>query len=457
MDDVALGREILARGLLPREVLARAYRERRPGESLTDALIARGLLPAATLAGLLAPAGDTPEPEAETARLAPGEVARLLADAPAVADPDDTSTERLAPGYVSGVLAEPAAPALPPPAAPPSPASPAPAPPPGLADAGGFGLSPGARLPRGLAPGRTFGAYRIEAELGRGGMGVVFRAHDATAGHQVALKVTLGEVGTRQRERFLREGRITASLDHPNILKVYAAGEAEGTLFLAYELVEGARSLKEAFAERDLPARVTLVRDAAEALGHAHARGVVHRDVKPDNLLVDAQGRLRVADFGLAGSQSLGRMTRTGAQIGTPAYMAPEQVRGQRERIGPPADVWALGVVLYEALTGERPFRGPTLTELYDQILAARPTPPGAGRPQVPADLEAICLQALAPQPSRRYRDAAALARDLERAREGRRVHARGRGLLDRLRRPDPGGPGALLLLGTLWPGYPAW
>src|SRR5690606_23896914 len=143
-------------------------------------------------------------------------------------------------------------------------------------------------------------------------------------------------------------------------------------------------------AERDLRGRLELLRDAARALGHAHAQGVIHRDVKPDNILVDGQGNARVADFGLAGSRDLTRMTRSGAQIGTPAYMAPEQVRAQRDRQGPATDVWALGAILYEALTGERPFTGSSLHELFERILTGRFEPPHRRCPdrEIPRELE---------------------------------------------------------------------
>ncbi len=273
------------------------------------------------------------------------------------------------------------------------------------------------RLPQ---AGQRFGPYEVVALLGRGGMGAVFRARDAAASRDVALKVILDEVDEQRRERFRREGEVTARLTHPGVVRVHTAGESDGLLYLCYELVEGARPLTAAFAERDLPARVGLVRDAALALAHAHAQGVVHRDVKPDNLLVDALGRVRVADFGLAAARDLSRLTQTGAFVGTPTHMAPEQFLATRSGPpGPPADVWSLGVILYQALTCALPFEGATLLELGAQIVEAQPVAPRRRAPGVSPALEAVCLAALAKEPELRYPDAGAFAEDLERALAG--------------------------------------
>ncbi|MBX3468809.1 MAG: SUMF1/EgtB/PvdO family nonheme iron enzyme [Planctomycetes bacterium] len=289
-------------------------------------------------------------------------------------------------------------------------------------DHGSWALTPDAApapraagLPAGLRE-----AYEVEGELGRGAMGVVLRARERGTGRRVALKLVVAAGGrvdparaARTRERFRREGEITASLRHPGIVRVHAAGEAEGVPFLAYELVEGSRTLEDVLGrggEPDLARRVALVRDVARALGHAHARGVVHRDVKPSNVLIDAEGRVRVADFGLALAQGLERLTATGAAVGTPYYMAPEQVAGQRDAYGPPTDVWALGVLLYQAATGRLPFDGETLTELTGKILSGRHPAPGGPA----AGLAPVVARALRVAPGERHPDGEAFAQDLD-------------------------------------------
>jgi formylglycine-generating enzyme required for sulfatase activity len=275
--------------------------------------------------------------------------------------------------------------------------------------------------------GERFGAFEVLQELGQGGMGSVYRVREVHSGRELALKVVSAHgVSTAARERFVREGQLMAELRHPGVLKVHSAGEVSGRQFLACALVRGALGLTSAWEERDLDTRVGWLRDAAEALGYAHARGIVHRDVKPDNLLVDAQGKLIVADFGLAYSAAAERLTLSGAFMGTPFYMAPEQVTGDRGVMGPPTDVWALGVILYTALTGELPFAARGVAQVSTRILFRAPTPPRRVNPNAPRPLAAICLKALEKKPDRRYPDGAALAADLERALAGEPVHAKG-------------------------------
>ena len=275
--------------------------------------------------------------------------------------------------------------------------------------------------------GRVFdGRYQLLYPLGVGGMGEVWRAGDVGAGREVAIKLLKAdERDAAALARFRREGEATASLDHPGILRVHASGVApDGQAFIVYELVDRARSLADLFGEVDLRRRVELLRDAARGLGHAHARGVVHRDVKPDNVLVDPEGRVRVADFGLALVPGRERLTQTGALMGTPSYMAPEQACGERARIGPWTDVWSLGVMLYEALTGEVPFQAGSLVQLIAQITSKPPLPPRQRASSTPPELEAVCLRALRQSPEERHPHAQAFADDLAAWLEGRPIAA---------------------------------
>lgn len=258
-------------------------------------------------------------------------------------------------------------------------------------------------------------------------MGVVYVARDQGTGRRVALKLIQGDVDARRLERFRREGELTARLRHPGVVGVHSAGTWEGRPYLAYELVEGARTLDQAFKERELVERVELVRDTALALGAAHELGIMHRDIKPDNILVDGEGRVRVADFGLATAQDLEALTKTGAVVGTPVYMAPEKFVAGTAR-GPNLDVWSLGVVLYEAICDELPFFAKTVPDLVKALMAP-PKRPREVRPDTPPDLEAICLRALSHEIEERYADANALAADLDRFLKGEAVEAAGAGL----------------------------
>src|SRR5437773_948653 len=207
--------------------------------------------------------------------------------------------------------------------------------------------------------GTELAGYRIESLLGRGGMGVVYRAHDLALDRHVALKLLAPEFAgdVRFRERFLRESRLAASLDHPAIIPIYDAGEVAGQLYIAMRLVEGT-DLKRLLAESGPlePGRALgLLEQVAEALDEAHERGLVHRDVKPSNVLVDERGHCYLADFGLSRRLAERDDPSRGRTVGTADYVAPEQIRG--EEVGPAADVYSLGCVLYECLTGGPPFR----------------------------------------------------------------------------------------------------
>jgi len=282
-------------------------------------------------------------------------------------------------------------------------------------------LSPSAGPGSGFAAGRDPAGfvdhYELLEELGRGGMGTVHRARDTQTGREVAIKRILPHVPSRTlKERFGREGELAARLSHPGILRIHAAGAtAGGGGYLVCELVVGAQNFLRGVEELPFEERIARLADAAEALGSAHQEGVVHRDVKPDNLLIGSDGRVRVADFGLAAAADMERLTQTGVPIGTPSYMAPEQVGGERD-MGPPVDVWALGVILYQLLTRTRPFAGETTIGLFVEIRAAEPILPRKHDPEVSRPLEAICLKALAREPQDRYPDGLAMAADLRRA-----------------------------------------
>jgi serine/threonine protein kinase len=264
--------------------------------------------------------------------------------------------------------------------------------------------------------------YEVLGTLGRGAAGVVFRGRERATGREVALKCLLS-MDERSRARFAREGHVAASLNHPGILKVHRVGTLDGHPCLAYELVPGARPLDEAFSEQPLEARLELLVDAGDALGHAHEAGLVHRDVKGANLLVDEDGRLRVADFGLATGASLDRLTCTGAIVGTPLCMAPEQIRGEAPTAA--TDVWALGVLLYEALTGGEPFAGhETLMTLSAAVLAGNLTPPTERVALDPA-LEAICLRALSLEARARHPNGTEFAEALRSYARGEEAPAR--------------------------------
>ncbi|HYH66905.1 MAG TPA: protein kinase, partial [Urbifossiella sp.] len=288
-------------------------------------------------------------------------------------------------------------------------------------------VPPGRSAPATLAPGQRLGRYEIRDTLGAGAFGQVYRAFDPVLRREVALKVlkpelTSDEVGVA---RFLREATAAAGLQHPHIVPVYDAGQDDGRYFIASALITGkplADAVPATGADFGTAARV--VRQLAEALAYAHEQGVVHRDVKPANALLDAGGNLLLTDFGLASHRDADtKLTHDGAVMGTPAYMSPEQASGQPGGAEPATDQYAAGVVLYELLTGSLPFVGPPAVVMYGTIHTP-PTPPSGLRPGVPPDLEAVCLKALSKQPADRYPSCAALADDLRRWLAGVRVQA---------------------------------
>ena len=271
--------------------------------------------------------------------------------------------------------------------------------------------------------------YDVEALLGRGGMGVVYKARHRRLNRLVALKMLIAgaHAGPAERARFQREAEAVASLRHANIVAVYDVGDHEGCPYFTMELLEGG-SLAQALAGTPQPARqaAALLITLAEAVQAAHQAGIVHRDLKPANILLTAEGTPKVADFGLARHfEGEPALTLSGARIGTPSYMAPEQVIGKAGTIGPAADIYALGALLYEMLTGRPPFRGETAAETERQVIHDEPVSPSRLNTKVPRDLETICLKCLSKEPQRRYASAAALADDLRRFGEGRPIQAR--------------------------------
>ncbi|MCO5165517.1 MAG: protein kinase [Planctomycetes bacterium] len=263
---------------------------------------------------------------------------------------------------------------------------------------------------------RRVGDYVLLDSLGRGAMGAVHRARHVGTGRLVALKLVAGHDATHAA-RLAREASLAGRLAHPAIVKVLDAGVDGAATFVAFELVEGARTLGAALPGLDRRARVALVRDVARALGHAHACGVVHRDVKLDNVLVDAAGRARLTDFGIGLVHDLDRLTRSGVLVGTPRTMAPEQAAGKRDLVGPQTDVWALGVVLFEALVEEHPLFDedpPHLAALIQVIVQAEPRRARDVDPTVPAALDAVVLRALRRDPRDRFPDGEAMARALD-------------------------------------------
>jgi serine/threonine protein kinase/tetratricopeptide (TPR) repeat protein len=278
--------------------------------------------------------------------------------------------------------------------------------------------------------------HEVQAVLGRGGMGVVYKAWHPGLKRAVAVKMLLaGDYARPQElERFLREAQAVAGLCHPNIVQVYEVGNVAGRPYFTMELVDG-DSLAERFTATPQPARqaAALVCTIAKAIQVAHQSGIIHRDLTPTNILLTADGTPKITDFGLARRmEGGGGLTLSGAAIGTPNYMAPEQALGRRDAIGPGTDVYALGVILYQLVTGRPPFRAETAAATLQQVANDDPVPPSRLNCKVPRDLETICLKCLHKEPQRRYASAAALADDLHRFELGNPISARPLGLMER-------------------------
>ena len=291
-------------------------------------------------------------------------------------------------------------------------------------------------LPAGIRV-RYFGDYELVKVLGEGGMGIVYKARQLSLNRAVALKMIKAArfAGADEVRRFQNESEAVAQLDHPNIVPIFEVGQFEDQHYFSMKLIGGEsldKRLKDYTAD---PRRAAdLVRAAAGAVHHAHQRGILHRDLKPANILVDAEGQPHVTDFGLAKRvEGDSELTRSGAILGTPAYMAPEQASGRRGSVTTSTDVYGLGAILYALLTGRAPFGGTTVMDTLEQV---RERPPESTRklnPRVPRDLDVICLKSLEKDPWRRYASADALAEDLKRWLAGEPIAARPVGNVARL------------------------
>jgi tetratricopeptide (TPR) repeat protein len=309
----------------------------------------------------------------------------------------------------------------------------------GSTDADGAGAVPaGAPLAGPLARDAAPPGYEVLGVLGRGGMGVVYKARQARLKRLVALKmVTAGaHASSGDLARFQAEAEAVAALQHPNIVQIYEVGEHAGVPYFSLEYVDGG-SLAGRLRDRPLPPREAagLVRTLARAIQYAHERGVIHRDLKPANVLLTADGTPKVADFGLAKRVGDGdsSQTQAGTILGTPSYMAPEQAEGEIHAVGPLADVYALGSVLYHLLTGRPPFQGAKMLETLQLVRTREPVPVRQLQPSVPRDLETVCLKCLEKPPAKRYASAAALADDLGRFLADEPIRARPVGRAERL------------------------
>jgi serine/threonine protein kinase len=294
--------------------------------------------------------------------------------------------------------------------------------------------STAAPLPEGL----RFGEYVLLDELGRGGMGVVRRAFEPALGRHVAVKMILSQAvaDPGDLERFRTEASAAGRLQHPNIVKVLRVGTVDDRHYYAMDYIEG-QSLAQRVARGPMPGRqaAALMVTVSRAIHHAHQQGILHRDIKPGNILVDAAGVPHVTDFGLAKHLSAEKgQTRTGAVMGTPGYMSPEQARGSKD-LTAATDVYGLGAVLYELLTGHPPFKGESALDTLLMVMDNEPVPPRLVNPKVDRDLETICLKAIARDPRDRYASAAELADDLQRFLNGESITARSLNMLDYITR----------------------
>src|SRR5213592_239741 len=264
-----------------------------------------------------------------------------------------------------------------------------------------------------------FGDYELLEEIGRGGQGVVYRARQKSLNRTVALKVIrLGQWATQAHlKRFRREAEAAANLDHPCIVPIYEVGEREGSCYFSMKFIDGGQ-LDEVAKRTPISIRnaAELIAKLARTVHYAHEHGILHRDIKPGNILLDAKGEPHLTDFGLARLlETKSTVTHTMDVLGTPSYMAPEQASGRNEQLTSATDVYGLGAVLYQLLTGHPPFAGGTTYETVRMVLETQPRQPRLCNPKVDSDLETICLKCLEKEPAKRYASAESLAEDIER------------------------------------------
>ncbi len=297
------------------------------------------------------------------------------------------------------------------------------------------------------------GPYEDIREVARGGMGVVYKAREKHLKRSVAIKVLKGSTDDPEEvHRFRREAEAAARLQHSNIVPIHAVGEVLGRPFFVMDFIEG-RVLSELIRSGELSPRAALdiVQQAARALHYAHSQGVIHRDMKPQNIIVDRLGRPQVMDFGLAKQlDEDSAMTRAGTTMGTPAYMPPEQAEGDTAAIDAQSDVYSLGAVLYEMLTGTPPFSGSSTMNILMKVLEEEPTPPREVNPRIHRDIETICLKAMSKEKSRRYATARELAEDIRRFHAGEAISAAPTTLLYRLKRIASRNKGAVVVIVAL-------
>src|SRR6059058_4995650 len=299
-----------------------------------------------------------------------------------------------------------------------------------------------------------FGDYELLEVIGRGGQGVVYRARQKSLNRTVALKVIgLGHWATEAHlKRFRREAEAAASLDHSGIVPIYEVGERDGSCYFSMKLVEGGQ-LDAVVKREPMPMRqaVELIAKVARTVHYAHEHGILHRDIKPGNILLDQKGEPHLTDFGLARLvETESTVTRTMEVLGTPSYMAPEQAVGNNDAVSAVTDVYGIGAVLYQLLTGHPPFAGGTTYETIKLLLDTEPRQPRLWNPKIDRDLSTICLKCLEKDPKRRYSSALALAEDLERWLRHEPIQARHTGILIRSKKWVQRNPTSTLLAASL-------
>jgi serine/threonine-protein kinase len=279
-----------------------------------------------------------------------------------------------------------------------------------------------------------FGQYELLAEIARGGMGVVYKARQKKLNRIVALKMILsGQFASASEvQRFYTEAEAAANLQHPGIIPIYEIGQHDGKHFFSMAFIAG-KSLAD--RREPMPPReaAEITMQVADAIAHAHQHNVIHRDLKPANILVDSDGKPKVTDFGLAKKTHLADgLTATGQILGTPSFMPPEQATGQTDEVGPAADIYSLGAVLYALLTGRPPFQAANVMDTLKQVIEIDPVPPRRLNSMIHADLETICLTCLAKSPQKRYESASELRQELQRFLNGEPIRAKASTILSR-------------------------